>query len=265
MAQADADALADAYRFLRRLEHRLQIVRDLQTHDLPADPHARTTLARSLGLPDAAALQDEYERTDRSWCAGSTSGCSTGRCWRRSPGRWRRAPAWIAPATEELLARAGVRVDRRGPSRCCAGWSIRRTRMGKVLAHVFPVMVPALALASNPDQALVRLERIAEAVGDRHGPADALAADPAAARRLAHVAAASAFATDLLVAAPERLTALADGGRRRSTRRRRWSRPSPATRRASSNRGRPAPRSPTSPTASSARRSRRPSPTCRSR
>ncbi len=84
--------------------------------------------------------------------------------------------------------------------------------MGKVLAHVFPVMVPALALASNPDQALVRLERIAEAVGDRHGPADALAADPAAALRLAHVAAASAFATDLLVASPERLTALADGG-----------------------------------------------------
>ncbi len=87
------------------------------------------------------------------------------------------------------------------------------TRMGKVLAHVFPVMVPALALASNPDQALVRLERIAEAVGDRHGPADALAADPAAALRLAHVAAASAFATDLLVASPDRLTALADGGR----------------------------------------------------
>ena len=59
---------------------------------------------------------------------------------------------------------------------------------------------------------MVRLERIAEAVGDRHGPADALAADPAAALRLAHVAAASAFATDLLVASPERLTALADGG-----------------------------------------------------
>ena len=62
VAQADAEALADAYRFLRRLEHRLQIVRDLQTHDLPADPHARTTLARSLGLADAAALQAEYER-----------------------------------------------------------------------------------------------------------------------------------------------------------------------------------------------------------
>ena len=63
VAHEDAEALADAYRFLRRLEHRLQMVRDLQTHDLPADRHARTTLARSLGLAGADALQAEYDRT----------------------------------------------------------------------------------------------------------------------------------------------------------------------------------------------------------
>ena len=63
VAQEDAEALADAYRFLRRLEHRLQMVRDLQTHDLPADRHARTTVARSLGLAGADALQAEYDRT----------------------------------------------------------------------------------------------------------------------------------------------------------------------------------------------------------
>ncbi len=82
------------------------------------------------------------------------------------------------------------------------------TRIGKVLSHVFPVMAPALALAADPDAALVRLERIAEAVGDRTAPADALAADPQAARRLAHLAAASSFATDLLVADPDRILAL---------------------------------------------------------
>jgi glutamate-ammonia-ligase adenylyltransferase len=69
-------------------------------------------------------------------------------------------------------------------------------------------MAPALALAADPDAALVRLERIAEAVGDRTAPADALAADPQAARRLAHLAAASSFATDLLVADPNRILAL---------------------------------------------------------
>lgn len=211
VAQADADALADAYRFLRRLEHRLQIVRDLQTHDLPADPRARTTIARSLSLADADALRDAYER-QTELVRGIHERLFYRPLLEAFAGPVAPSPGVDRPATEELLAGLGFASTARSfevlqrlvdPS----------TRMGKVLAHVFPVMVPALALASNPDQALIRLERIADAVGDRHGPADALAADPAAAQRLAHVASASAFATDLLVAAPERLTALDDRGR----------------------------------------------------
>ena len=248
MAQADAEALADAYRFLRRLEHRLQIVRDLQTHDLPADPHARTTLARSLGLADAAALQDEYER-QTELVRGIHERLFYRPLLEAFAGPVAPSPGVDRPATEELLAGLGF------ASTSQSFEVLRRlvdpaTRMGKVLAHVFPVMVPALALASNPDQALVRLERIAEAVGDRHGPADALAADPAAALRLAHVAAASAFATDLLVASPERLTR---AGRRRAPGRRAGRagrRGRRGTRRASSNRGRRAPRWPPWPTAS---------------
>ena len=211
VAQADAEALADAYRFLRRVEHRLQIVRDLQTHDLPADPRARTTLARSLGLADADALQDTYER-QTELVRGIHERLFYRPLMEAFAGPVVPNPGVDRPATEELLAGLGFVSTGRSFE------VLRRlvdsaTRMGKVLAHVFPVMVPALAMASNPDQALVRLERIADSVGDRDGPADALAADPAAAQRLAHVAAASAFATDLLVAVPERLTALADRGR----------------------------------------------------
>ena len=62
VAKADADALAGSYRFLRRLEHRLQMVRDLQTHELPTDPRALGPLARSMGLTDAAALLDAHAR-----------------------------------------------------------------------------------------------------------------------------------------------------------------------------------------------------------
>jgi glutamate-ammonia-ligase adenylyltransferase len=81
------------------------------------------------------------------------------------------------------------------------------------------VMAPALALAADPDAALVRLERVSEAVGGRHAPADALAADPGAARRLAHLVSASSFATDLVVADPTLLLALTgDGGTGRDIR-----------------------------------------------
>jgi glutamate-ammonia-ligase adenylyltransferase len=206
VAHEDAEALAGAYRFLRRLEHRLQMVRDLQTHDLPADRHARTTVARSLGLDGADALQAEYDRT-----TGLVRGIHERLFYRplleAFAGPVQPAPGHDREATEELLAGLGFAQPPR------AFESLTRlvdpgTRIGKVLSHVFPVMAPALALAADPDAALVRLERIAEAVGDRTNPADTLATDPQAARRLAHAAAASSFATDLLVAEPDRILAL---------------------------------------------------------
>ncbi|HET9672033.1 MAG TPA: hypothetical protein VFQ40_04210 [Actinomycetota bacterium] len=209
VAEDDAAALADAYRFLRRLEHRLQIVRDLQTHDLPADRHARTTLARSLGLDGAERLQAEYDRTtdlvrsihERLFYRPLLEAFA---------GPVHPRPGHDREATEELLAGLGFEQ----PSRAFVQLQHLvdpSTRIGQVLAHVFPVMAPALALAADPDAALVRLTRIAEAVGERVGPADVLAADPQAARRLGHLVGASSFATDLLVADPERILALSMG------------------------------------------------------
>ena len=52
----------DAYRWLRRVEHRLQMVRDIQTHDLPSDHHAIAVLARSLGFTDPDAYRSEWQR-----------------------------------------------------------------------------------------------------------------------------------------------------------------------------------------------------------
>ncbi len=51
------DALLEAYRFLRLLENRLQMLRDAQTQQLPVDPLERARLAQGLGEPDWAALQ----------------------------------------------------------------------------------------------------------------------------------------------------------------------------------------------------------------
>jgi [glutamine synthetase] adenylyltransferase / [glutamine synthetase]-adenylyl-L-tyrosine phosphorylase len=48
----------DAYRFLRRVEHRLQILFDRQTHQMPRDPEALRTLALRMGYPQASAWED---------------------------------------------------------------------------------------------------------------------------------------------------------------------------------------------------------------
>jgi glutamate-ammonia-ligase adenylyltransferase len=47
----DRDESAEAYVFLRRLEHRVQMVAERQTHALPDDPAERARLARRAGYP----------------------------------------------------------------------------------------------------------------------------------------------------------------------------------------------------------------------
>jgi len=51
ISSRDRDELAEAYVFLRRLEHRLQMVAERQTHALPDDPAERARLARRAGYP----------------------------------------------------------------------------------------------------------------------------------------------------------------------------------------------------------------------
>jgi glutamate-ammonia-ligase adenylyltransferase len=209
VAPVDADGLSLAYRFLRTLEHRLQIVRDLQTHELPADRHARDVLARSLGLEGPDELAAEYER-QTTLVRGLHERLFYRPLLEAFAGPTAPRPGVDREATQELLAGLGF-------ARPAAAYEVFErlvdpaTRLGKVLAHVFPVMVPALALSANPDAALVRLERVAEPATATPAVADALASDPTVARRLAHLVSASSFATDLLASAPERVLALVDG------------------------------------------------------
>ena len=54
--------LSDAYRFLRRVEHRLQLLFDRQTHKLPAGVDDLRTLARRMGYGDAARRETRDAR-----------------------------------------------------------------------------------------------------------------------------------------------------------------------------------------------------------
>jgi glutamate-ammonia-ligase adenylyltransferase len=52
----DAKALADAYRLLRTIEHRVQMIEDAQTHTVPADSDALDQVARLHGLDQGSEL-----------------------------------------------------------------------------------------------------------------------------------------------------------------------------------------------------------------
>ncbi|MCX7799988.1 MAG: DUF294 nucleotidyltransferase-like domain-containing protein, partial [Fimbriimonadales bacterium] len=61
LPEEDALALIAAYRFLRQLEHRCQLVGDVQTHSLPTDPAQRRYLAKSMGLRSWDGLSRQLE------------------------------------------------------------------------------------------------------------------------------------------------------------------------------------------------------------
>jgi glutamate-ammonia-ligase adenylyltransferase len=65
LPQAEAQGVAEAYRFLRRVEGRLRIVLDRAVETLPEDPVEVDRLARRLGYMDVAPadrLRDDLAR-----------------------------------------------------------------------------------------------------------------------------------------------------------------------------------------------------------
>ncbi|MBC8064208.1 MAG: hypothetical protein H7Y17_05215 [Chlorobia bacterium] len=61
-----ASSLEKGYVFLRQLEHRCQLVGDRQTHSIPADPAARTRLAKLLGRSTWPEVDGELEAHRRT-------------------------------------------------------------------------------------------------------------------------------------------------------------------------------------------------------
>ena len=57
--QSTASTLSQAYDQLRRLEHRLQMVDDQQTHSLPTAPEDLETIAAFFGCPDLDSFRDQ--------------------------------------------------------------------------------------------------------------------------------------------------------------------------------------------------------------
>jgi len=62
LAETARCQLEEAYRFLRRVEHRIQMVNDHQIHKLPEAAHEMIQIARFMGYPDAGAFALDFLR-----------------------------------------------------------------------------------------------------------------------------------------------------------------------------------------------------------
>ncbi|MDJ0906090.1 MAG: bifunctional [glutamate--ammonia ligase]-adenylyl-L-tyrosine phosphorylase/[glutamate--ammonia-ligase] adenylyltransferase [Woeseiaceae bacterium] len=102
----EADALADAYRFLRRLENFIQAIRDRQTHDLPANDTDRERLRLAMGFASWSALAARIDEVRRT--VSDAFGAIAFRDTRESgeAPRLRLAELWENAAAEELWEQA---------------------------------------------------------------------------------------------------------------------------------------------------------------
>ncbi|MQY32941.1 Bifunctional glutamine synthetase adenylyltransferase/adenylyl-removing enzyme [Streptomyces sp. RB17] len=211
VGREDAARLDEAYRFLRSMEHRIQLYRLRRTHLVPVAEEDQRRLGRSLGL-----------RTDPA--AGLI------REWKRHTGVVRRlheklfyrplldAVAQLAPgearlspeAARERLVALGY-ADPAAALRHLEALASGVTRKAAIQRTLLPVLLGWFADSADPDAGLLNFRKVSDALGKTPWYLRLLRDEGAAAENLARVLSAGRLAPDLLMRAPEAVALLGDG------------------------------------------------------
>jgi [glutamine synthetase] adenylyltransferase / [glutamine synthetase]-adenylyl-L-tyrosine phosphorylase len=208
---ADADALASAYRFLRTVEHRLQLVEGEQIHALPVDPEARRRLARVLGhrdRADASALElFEAELRDHQATARSIHE----RLFFRPLLEAFAGDAAAMPleAAETRLSAFGFR-DAERTRQALRELTGGLTRTSRLMQQMLPLLLGWLSESPDPDLGLLGLRAL---TGSQHRAAPLIATfreSPEAARRLSALLGTSRLFIEGFEHQPELIADLAD-------------------------------------------------------
>ena len=192
LASQEVLALDNAYRFLRRVEHRVQIEAEQQTHTVPDEPSALDRLARSLRFSSAndftVALQSRMR--------------SVGPIFRRiiSGTAGETAEVSLALFNDPKRAEKALRNLERG----AASFHVApRTR--QIFQKLRPTLLNWLTRAADPDATLNQFLRFVEAYGLRSLLFELLVTNPRLLELLVKTFDASRFAGDLLIRRPQLL------------------------------------------------------------
>ncbi|MBL8836054.1 MAG: bifunctional [glutamine synthetase] adenylyltransferase/[glutamine synthetase]-adenylyl-L-tyrosine phosphorylase [Alphaproteobacteria bacterium] len=161
----DAKAAGDltaAYAILRRVEHRLQMIDDQQTHSLPRDETGLAALATFLGHRTRRDFADQLMATlqtvERHYADLFEDAPTLG-----GPGSLVFTGTDDDPATIETLTRLGFREPQKLSS-VVRGWhhgryrAMRSSRARELLTELMPTLLGALARTPNPDNAFLRFD-----------------------------------------------------------------------------------------------------------
>ncbi|MBI2719368.1 MAG: bifunctional [glutamine synthetase] adenylyltransferase/[glutamine synthetase]-adenylyl-L-tyrosine phosphorylase [Rhizobiales bacterium] len=164
ISSAAAAELKDAYRFLRKIEHRIQMVNDEQTHVLPEEGVEFERLARFSGFAGgkefAAKLRATFECVQGHYAALFEDASQLA----GEAGSLVFTGGEDDPETIETLSRMGFHSASE-VSATIRGWhfgryaATRSSRAKELLTELMPALLAALARSGDADQAFLAFDR----------------------------------------------------------------------------------------------------------
>lgn len=205
-----AAQLAVCYRWMRMMEHRIQLHRLQRTHLVPTADADLRRLARTMGLraEGPEGLLERWRQTRRDVrrlheelfyrpLLPATARLST-------------EEAVLAPeAARARLSAIGYR-DPAGAVRHLAALTDGVTRRAAIQRQLLPVMLGWFADGPDPDGGLLAFRRLSDQLGTTHWYLKLLRDSGTAAQRLARVLSTSRYVADALSRSPESVVWLAD-------------------------------------------------------
>lgn len=224
LAEEDEAGLSVAYRWLRAIEHRLQLRNERRVVRLPQKEREKEILAHAMGYEDSPTswayerfeaahhrvLLDVRSRFEKLFYRPMIESLS-------EPGAGRLSPA----ALSERLRLLGFRDTKRA-AQTLHGLVSGTSRKAKLFRVLAPPFMRSLASTPLPDVGLLSFLSLGDALGERLDVLGALRDNPPGLHLLAHVLGSGRVAGEMLGHVPEQLALIADqritfpqGGRER--------------------------------------------------
>ena len=198
----DAERFSAHYRFLRLLEHRIQLSAMRRTHLMPTDERARRSIARAVSVELTAEqlitrwekvkleVRDLHQQLFYRPLLSAVSGLS------------QEDLELTSAQAQDRLAAIGF-GDTKGALSHISALTTGLSRRAAIQRQLLPVLLQWFAEGTDPDAALLAFRRLSEDLGDSHWYLRMLRDSSGAAKRMTQVFSTSRLATSLFEKMPE--------------------------------------------------------------
>ncbi len=218
VGRQDAAGLAQAYRFLRAVEHLLQLRQLRRTHSLPTEPALLRQAARALrplGYLDTAGGSSPGDELIARWRQHATVAMQLHEklFYRPLLDAVARLPDDVirltSQAARERLEALGY-LDPAGALKHIEALTTGMTRKAAIQRTLLPAMLGWFADAPRPDAGLLAFRQVSEALGSSPWYLRLLRDDTNVAWRMARLLASGRYPIDLLMRSPAAVAMLSD-------------------------------------------------------